>query len=89
MDAQTVPVRLLFFAHARDRVGCADAAVRLPAAWTDQDQLLDHLVLQYAGLAELRPVLALALNEEYLLDRQPVQLRPDDVLALIPPISGG
>lgn len=87
MDQACVIVR--FFAGARDRVGMESTTVKLSSEWKNGDALLDELIKQFASLAELRPVLALAVNEEYVMDESQLQLFDNDVLALIPPISGG
>lgn len=83
-----VQVVVRFFAGARDRAGIESTKVKLPSKWETGDALLDELVERFSSLSELRPVLALALNEEYVMNER-IQLCEADVLALIPPISGG
>jgi molybdopterin converting factor small subunit len=86
---EQVSVRLYCFAAAKDRTGVAQTRLKLKVEWTDQDSLLTELVARYPTLADIRPVLALAINEEYVMDQTTIHLTENDVIALIPPISGG
>jgi molybdopterin synthase sulfur carrier subunit len=49
-------------------------------------ELREALMAQYPALQELRS-LFIAVNQSYADDSQP--LRPEDEIALIPPVSGG
>jgi molybdopterin converting factor small subunit len=80
--------RVLFFAGARDAVGCETGEV----AWEGEGELTlaifwTHLAEQFPGLAVFRSTARLARNYEYLNDGDAIV--PGDELALIPPVSGG
>ena len=79
-------VTLLFFAQARERAGCPQAALELPdgASLADLEARVKH---DYPRLAELLPTLAIAVDGE--LARPGCTLRPGSEVALLPPVSGG
>ena len=60
--------------------------IDLPEGGTVRD-LLRHLEAQIPGLKKLLPSLALAVNHEYA--GPDTVLRPNDEVALLPPVSGG
>jgi molybdopterin converting factor subunit 1 len=80
-------IQLLYFAALRERMGKASELVALPAGVTDVRELAAFLE---ASRRPLRGVLAsvrFAVGDEFVaLDRR---LEPGDVVALIPPVSGG
>ena len=81
------PIRVLFFASARDAVGCAERT--LPCAvegWTEAI-LWEHLLGAFPALVPLRASVRLAKNHEYLMAGS--RIFPGDEVALIPPVSGG
>jgi molybdopterin synthase catalytic subunit len=81
-----VRIQVLFFAQARERAGCAAAALELPAGSRVRDALA-AIARAHPGLAPLAPHLAIAVDGTLA--------RPDDAvpegaeLALLPPVSGG
>lgn len=77
-------VRVLFFAHLRERFGVREITVGLPEPARVED-LWQALCQRYEGLASER--LRFALNQAYVDNTHP--LRDNDELALIPPVSGG
>jgi molybdopterin converting factor subunit 1 len=80
----TVQVRL--FAHLRDLIGEREITVALPEGAT-VDALRTHVGECYP---DARPVLSnvvCAVGEEYVPDTH--ALRDGDLVALIPPVSGG
>ena len=78
-------LRLLFFGIARDATGLRKGQISIPGAVTVGG--LRHVLReQYPGLGAL-PDYAVAVNSEYAADDR--QLREDDEVALIPPVSGG
>lgn len=87
------PVRVLLFASLADLTGireCAvDLAADLPAGSgrATAGGVLDHLVERHPLLARHRDGIALAVNERYARPDTPVE--PGDVVALVPPVSGG
>ncbi|XP_054157867.1 molybdopterin synthase sulfur carrier subunit-like [Oppia nitens] len=90
----TVEISVLLFAMARDRVGTDRVAVPLVTRhWPSRQLLLDYLFQtspELQVLTELRPILAVAINEQYVTDDDTdIVLEDNDVVALIPPITGG
>lgn len=79
-------VRVLLFASCRDIVGARELSLEVETGATVQD-LVDCLVLRYPSLLGLSSVLQTAVNLEYAGRATPLNL--DDVVALIPPVSGG
>ncbi|HEY3282620.1 MAG TPA: molybdenum cofactor biosynthesis protein MoaE [Armatimonadota bacterium] len=79
-------VNVLLFAAARDAAGASELKELLLPGATTAD-LLDRLCARLPALAELRPRLAVAVNQSYV--RAPQQLSDGDEVALLPPISGG
>ena len=82
----TISIRVLFFARLAEAAGSRDLALSIKASATVGDAL-DLLAQRYPALGELGPALAVALNESYA--RRADALSDGDVLALIPPVSGG
>jgi len=76
-----VNVRVLLFAGLRERAGSDHVELEL----TDGAQVGDALEQLHGLIGDVRVVMA--VNREYA--RPDVVLRPDDELALIPPVSGG
>jgi MoaE-MoaD fusion protein len=79
-------VRVLFFGILKEFVGKASDVVDVP-----EDALVRDVLAHYEGVAprlrESLPSLALAVNQEYA--GPDTRLRPDDELAVLPPVSGG
>ncbi|KAL7552543.1 hypothetical protein ACHAWF_015792 [Thalassiosira exigua] len=89
-----ISVKVLFFASAREAAGnIASASVVLGSdEGTDTGALRAKLATLYPKLAPLvrdEENLTLALNEEYVPPGEVLGLKEGDVVALIPPISGG
>ena len=80
-------VEVLFFAAARERVGVGSQRLTVASGSTLGD-LIDRLVGLHPTLAPLLPYLRLAVNEAFVADRART-LVAGDVVALIPPVSGG
>lgn len=79
-------VRVLYFAVVRERLRRDDDELELPAA-ADVGAVWRELERRHPELAALRPVVKLAVNEEFAgADRV---LADGDVIALIPPVAGG
>ena len=79
-------VRLLFFGMLKEVAGRDSESLELPAGARVAD-LLATCAARSPGLKPYLPSVAIALNEEY---SQPgVELHDRDVVALIPPVSGG
>ncbi|RWS26891.1 molybdopterin synthase sulfur carrier subunit-like protein [Leptotrombidium deliense] len=93
MDSK-VTVNLLLFGATKDLVntgnGSHELRVSLNNHWINDKQLLDYICVDLLPtLSEIKPSLALAVNEEYICNRNDILLRNDDTIAVIPPITGG
>jgi MoaE-MoaD fusion protein len=79
-------ITVLLFAQARERAGRPRLELELPAGSRVADALA-MLERAHPGLAELRPHLAVAVDQRLAA---PEALLPDGAeLALLPPVSGG
>ncbi len=79
-------VRVLYFGMLRDAVGRADESISLPEGARLRD-LMALCCKASPRIAEFEKSLALSVNQEYAgLD---TQLRENDEVALLPPVSGG
>ena len=78
-------IRLLAFGITKDIIGHNELELEVATHWTIGD-LRQHLEQEYTKLANLSS-LAIALNEVYAEDS--FSLQSDDIVALIPPVSGG
>jgi molybdopterin synthase sulfur carrier subunit len=79
-------VRVLLFAALREAAGARELTVEVP----DGADVAGLRVALAEACPAVRPYLenvAVAINEEYA--DGPRRLRPGDVAALIPPVSGG
>ncbi|MEP0545818.1 MAG: MoaD/ThiS family protein [Rhodothermales bacterium] len=84
--AEQIGVHVLFFSVLRERVGAGAVAVSLPAPATG-NVLLDRLIERYPALADFRPVVRLAVNQQYVAGE--TALHDGDEVALLTPTSGG
>ncbi len=82
----TITLRVLFFSILRDQVGRDAMDVRLEAPATGT-ALLDYLQREHPPLRAFRPVLRIAVNQEYVSETR--ALADGDEVALITPVSGG
>jgi molybdopterin converting factor subunit 1 len=79
-------ITVRFFAVLKDRAGCAEALLDLPAGATISTAT-DALVKVFPGIQDHLPRIATAINRNYA-KREEI-LHDGDELALIPPVSGG
>ncbi|WP_096189419.1 molybdopterin converting factor subunit 1 [Evansella halocellulosilytica] len=77
-------IRILLFAELQDIVGQRE--LTLEATDINVQELRRHLLEQYPELTGINNAMA-AINEEYAEEQTPV--RDGDVVAFIPPVSGG
>ena len=79
-------VRVLFFGVLKDLAGKPSDTLDLSTDATVRD-LLTHFESKIPRLKSSLPALAIAVNREYVdVD---TRLKPDDEVALLPPVSGG
>ena len=81
-------VKVLFFAKAKEIVKTSEGDLTLGPSLS-VDQIYQALEKKWPKLKTLKRTFALALNEEYLDQDSTFTLNHYDVLAVIPPISGG
>jgi MoaE-MoaD fusion protein len=79
-------IRVLFFGMLKDLAGQADASLTLPEHATIAD-VFDHYQSRIPRLRDLRPSLAVSVNQQYAASNFP--LKDGDEVALLPPVSGG
>lgn len=79
-------VRVLFFAAMADAAGVRTGDLELPAGASVGDAI-DAVFVRYSALKPFATSMAVAVNERYAA--RTMVLEEDDVLALIPPVSGG
>lgn len=80
-------VSVLYFAALRDLAGVGEEQVALPAAGLDVVGLLEALEARRHALRGRLESVRVAVNEEFVA--LSTELRDGDVVALIPPVSGG
>lgn len=86
---QKVNIKLLFFGVAKELAKCNEIELSIYSKWTTVDDLLTNICEKF-NLLSLRSFVAVALNEEYLIERtKPIKLQDNSILAIIPPINGG
>ena len=87
MPAAPNAVSVLYFAALRDLTGVGEEQLELPAGPCDVSAILAELERKHAGLRGRLASVRVAVNEEFTeLGRS---VRAGDVVALIPPVSGG
>jgi molybdopterin synthase sulfur carrier subunit len=82
-----VQLRLLFFAALRDATGFTELDVSLPEGVTDVSALRDWIVTRFPSLLGRLGTVRVAVNEAFVDNAQ--SLAAGDVVAFIPPVSGG
>ena len=86
MKTETVQIQVLYFQKLRDLTG--RESERIPIRQGEKvSGLLKHLYLKYPELKKHAPSILVAVNEEYAKRNQ--VLNSGDVVALLPPMSGG
>lgn len=80
-------ITVLYFAMARDLVGHDSETISLPSEVDSIDKLARWLEGRHDGLRGRMSSIRLARNEVFATASEPVL--DGDVIALIPPVSGG
>jgi len=80
-------VSVLYFAALRDLTGVGEESVELATVPCPVSGLLEQLERKHAALRGRLSAVRVALNEEFT--ELGSSVRPGDVVALIPPVSGG
>jgi molybdopterin synthase sulfur carrier subunit len=84
------PMRILYFAWLRSRIGTAEERIEPPAEVATVGLLLSWLKGRGPGFAEAlkdASIVRVAVNQEYVGWDHPI--RPGDEIALFPPVTGG
>lgn len=87
MTEETVTVVVLFFARARELAESNKTAVRVPRTLFGRG--LRSILVDKFNLLSIENAFTLAVNEHYVSDDVQITLNENDVVAVIPPISGG
>ena len=83
-------IKVLFFAKARELLQISEASFELKSSLQSTQSLHQALEAKWPQLLQFKRTYALALNEDYLdANQENLQLNSRDILAIIPPISGG
>lgn len=85
-----MPMKLLYFAWIRAKIGMAEENVALPPEIRKVSDLLDWLEgrgANFAAALKERRAVKVAVNQEYV-DGDHL-LSPGDEVALFPPVTGG
>jgi molybdopterin converting factor subunit 1 len=82
----TMRIRVLLFAHLAEQIGAREVALDL-ADDARAAEALEAFFAAWPAFAAWRGRLAIARDERYITMETPIE--PDDVIALIPPVSGG
>jgi molybdopterin synthase sulfur carrier subunit len=83
-------MRIKYFAWLKDKVGCAEEEIALPADVANVGQLINWLSRRgpkYEDAFEFIEVIKVVVNQTCAENDQPV--KDDDEVILIPPIAGG
>lgn len=81
------PIKVLYFAALRERMGVASEDLQLPDGVRDVGELAHFLERSRAPLAGVLGSVRFAVGDEFVGREH--QLESGDVVALIPPVSGG
>jgi len=87
MNRITVTIQIRFFASARDISGKAEGEIKVPKNISPTD--LHSIIVEQFSLQLIRQNIVLALNEEYIQGSAEIELNENDIVAVIPPLSGG
>mmetsp|Transcript_20693 Transcript_20693/g.26755 ORF Transcript_20693/g.26755 Transcript_20693/m.26755 type:complete len:91 (+) Transcript_20693:260-532(+) len=89
---ETVEIKVLLFATAREAAGNVSSVFCKLETPADTQKLRSQLAHEYPKMRDMvldEDSMTLALNEEYIPPGETLPLKSGDVVALIPPISGG
>lgn len=82
-----VTVKIIFFAQARELAKLKNTTAKVPQCLYGHD--LRSMLIDKFNLTSIGDVFIIAVNENYISDSLEITLIDDDVVAVIPPISGG
>jgi len=79
-------IQILFFGILKDLAGKSCDMLDLPEGSCVRD-VLRHYAVEFPKMENLQPTLAVAVNQHYAAAE--TKLKPEDEVALLPPVSGG
>ncbi|XP_063539511.1 molybdopterin synthase sulfur carrier subunit [Cydia strobilella] len=82
-----VNVKILFFAQSKELAGTKETSILLPKKISYQ-QLLNIITENY-NLQAIKNNILLAKNEEVCDESLDIEINERDLIAVIPPLSGG
>lgn len=82
-----IEIQILFFAKARELSGKNQAIISVSSI-VSFENLLNVIVKEF-DLAAIKHCCVLSVNEEYVNSDDILHLKQGDIVAVIPPISGG
>lgn len=83
-------MKIIYFAWLKDKLGCAEEEIVLPADVSNVGQLIHWLSMRgpkYEDAFEFIEVIKVVVNQTYVVNESPV--KDDDEVIFIPPIAGG
>lgn len=87
MPGAVLRVRVRYFAALVDLAGCAEEPLALPADRATVADVWDRVIALHPALGAQRPFVRVARNTDFVKDD--AQVKAGDVVALLPPFSGG
>ncbi len=85
-DENTFNVK--FFASCREIAGIGECTITLPKTKSSAIDLINHVIELHPDLSESMEEVSVAVNKKYISDKKHI-LMDGDIVAFIPPISGG
>ncbi|XP_071054057.1 molybdopterin synthase sulfur carrier subunit [Onthophagus taurus] len=82
-----VTVRVYFFAKAKELANRKESFLTISNSLSYKD-LFEALINQF-NLVAIKDNIVLALNEQLIDENSVLELKTGDILAIIPPLSGG
>ncbi|KAK5648622.1 hypothetical protein RI129_003514 [Pyrocoelia pectoralis] len=82
-----IEIEILFFAKARELSGKNQAIISVSSIISFEDLL--SVIVQEFDLDAIKHCCMLSVNEEYVNFEDTLHLKQGDIVAIIPPISGG
>jgi len=82
-----VTVTILLFAQARELAKLNKTTAQVPQTLFGND--LRSILADKFNLLSIANIFILAVNENYIHDNTQITLKENDIVAVIPPISGG
>ncbi|KPJ16981.1 Molybdopterin synthase sulfur carrier subunit [Papilio machaon] len=84
---RAVIVKVLFFAQSKELAGTREAIIQLPQRISYKELL--NIITETYNLQSLKNNILLAKNEEVCEQSIDLEIKHEDIIAVIPPLSGG